>query len=93
MGVRTKGELVPMYNGRVAHPGDTLARVWSEQASLTAQEHVPGSTIPFYVIGQDLCGARDNSAITEMGCEVCWKGVNMGSGRGERTATERPVGD
>lgn len=93
MGLRTKAELVPIYDGRVAHSGDTLARVWSEHASLTAQEQVPGSTIPFYVISQDLCGARDNSAITEIGCGVCWTGVNTGSGRGEWTARERPVGD
>lgn len=90
MGLRTKAELVPMYDGRVARPGDTAARVWSEQASLAAPVQVQGSTIPFYMIGQDSCGARDNSAITEMGCGVCWKGVNVGSSRGERTARERP---
>lgn len=88
MGFRTKAELVPVYNGREPHPGDTLGRVWNEQGSLAAQEQVPGSTIPFYMIGQDPCGAEDHSSITKMGCGVCWKGVNTGSSRGERTARE-----
>lgn len=35
--------------------------------------------------------ARGKTAVTETGCEVCWKRGNMGSSRGEWTDRERSI--